>query len=372
MELYELKQKHSALEDRIKDIEQLLDVDSLKETIDTIEQKTYRNDFWDNHDEAQKTVQKLNRLKKRYKAYKDLKEGMDNLSVAIELLEMGEEVDSAEEDVDALKAQFDKLETLLYLSESYDDSPAIIEIHPGAGGTESHDWAMMLYRMYTRYAESQGYSLEVNDYLPGSEAGLKNATFTVDGDHAYGKFKAEHGVHRLVRISPFDASKRRHTSFAGVSVIPYIDDNVEVDIKDEDLRVDTYRSSGAGGQSVNTTDSAVRITHLPTEITVSCQNERSQIKNREQAMKILRAKLHQLEQKKRSEEIERLRGEDMSNAFGSQIRSYVMHPYTMVKDHRTEKETSQVEKVLDGDIDDFIMSYLKQVSKEKASDGKDA
>jgi len=369
MELHEARQHYESFARRISDIEAILDVDALKTRIEKLEAETYANDFWDDHQRAQRTIRHLKGLKKRFDAYRSLKDSMENLAVAIELLEMGESVPSLDADVAALERDLASTETMLYLSGEYDQNDAVLEIHPGAGGTESHDWASMLYRMYRRYAEANQFSFTVNDYQDGSEAGLKQATVTIEGEYAYGKLKSEHGVHRLVRLSPFDSSNRRHTSFAGVVVIPSLDDEVDVEIKNEDLRIDTYRSSGAGGQSVNTTDSAVRITHLPTEITVSCQNERSQIKNREQAMKILKAKLHRLEAQKREEEIEQLRGQDVANAFGSQIRSYVLHPYTMVKDHRTQQESSQAQKVLDGELEAFIRSYLRYASRKEGPDG---
>jgi peptide chain release factor 2 len=264
----------------------------------------------------------------------------------------------------SLEQTLESFETMVYLSDRNDDLNAIIEIHPGAGGTESHDWAEMLYRMYFRYAENKGFTVLVNDYQSGGEAGIKSATLSISGDYAFGLLKAERGVHRLVRISPFDASGRRHTSFASVNVVPEVDDTIDIEIKDNDLKIDTFRSSGAGGQSVNTTDSAVRITHLPTNMVVSCQNERSQIKNREQALKILKGKLYQRELEKQQEALNAERNSDTSNAFGSQIRSYVLHPYTMVKDHRTNEEMGNTTKVLDGEIDPFIRAYLRLLTKE--------
>ncbi len=359
MELYEIKQTYEKFQSRLEDMKKMLDIDALKKEIDTLEAKTYENSFWDDHKQANKTIQELKRLKNTYARYEDLKDKLENIELAIELLELGE----GEEDVETLLKEtenaFDDLETKLFLSEDYDALNAIVEIHPGAGGTESQDWAMMLYRMFKRYSEKRGFTFEVNDYIDGAEAGLKSATVSIKGDYAFGILKAESGVHRLVRISPFDSSGRRHTSFASVNVVPEIDDTIELDIADSDLKIDTYRSSGAGGQSVNTTDSAVRITHKPTNIVVTCQNERSQIQNREQAMKILKGKLYQLEIERKQEEIANLKGADSANAFGSQIRSYVMHPYSMVKDHRTNYETGNVENVMDGDLDPFINAYFK-------------
>lgn len=258
-----------------------------------------------------------------------------------------------------LQKQYEELSLFLLLNKKYDNSNSILEIHAGAGGTEACDWAYMLYRMYTRYCEKKGYKIEVLDYQQGEEAGLKSVSFEVKGPYAYGYLKCEKGVHRLVRLSPFDSSNRRHTSFASVDVIPEIDSSIEVVINEKDLKIDVYRSTGAGGQGVNTTDSAVRITHLPTSIVVTCQNERSQIQNKEVALKVLKSKLYVLEEQKREEELAKEKGQQRTIEFGSQIRSYVMHPYSMVKDHRTNCETSNTKAVLDGEIDDFIESCLK-------------
>jgi peptide chain release factor 2 len=251
----------------------------------------------------------------------------------------------------------------MLLSEPYDKNNAILELHPGAGGTESQDWASMLLRMYTRWAEKKNYTVETLDYLPGDEAGLKSVTMMIKGYNAYGFLKAEKGVHRLVRISPFDSSGRRHTSFVSCEVMPEMEDSVEVEVRTEDLRIDTYRASGAGGQHVNTTDSAVRITHLPTNIIVTCQNERSQLKNRDQAMKMLRAKLYQRQIEERQQEMDEIRGEQKEIGWGSQIRSYVFHPYNMVKDHRTNVEMGNTQSVMDGNLDPFIDEYLRASMK---------
>ena len=285
----------------------------------------------------------------------------------LELQREGEHVDADIETLMAqLEAEINAIEMTMKLSGEHDERDAILAIHPGAGGTESQDWAEMLLRMYLRYCERKGWSTEIVDYQSGEEAGLKSATVMVRGDYAYGYLKSEHGVHRLVRISPFDAAKRRHTSFASVYVYPDIDEEIEIEINDKDLRVDTYRSSGAGGQHVNVTDSAVRITHLPTGIVVTCQNERSQHKNRDVAMKLLRAKLYQLEVEKRQEEQEKLEGEKKDIAFGSQIRSYVLQPYQMVKDLRTGYEVGDVQRVLDGDLDGFVEAYLAAGARKTA------
>jgi len=367
MENHEIKQTQEHLKAQLEELERLLDTEALKKDISALETKTYENSFWDDHEKAQVTIRKIKRLKNRLDAYEDFKERIEDLDVAIELIEMDEDPGDVESLIKDAKQTLEKLETMLFLSESYDQFNAIVELHPGAGGTESQDWALMLYRMYKRYAEKKGFTFEMNDYLEGGEAGIKSATFSIKGDNAFGLLKAESGVHRLVRISPFDSSGRRHTSFASVNVVPEIDDTIDVEIKETDLKIDTYRSSGAGGQSVNTTDSAVRITHKPTNIVVTCQNERSQIQNREQAMKILKGKLYQLELERKHAELSAMGNQDASNAFGSQIRSYVLHPYEMVKDHRTSHETGNVSAVLDGDLDGFIHAYFKWRMKEKSN-----
>jgi len=264
-----------------------------------------------------------------------------------------------EEELQQLTGRLNQFELQLLLSEEYDKNNAILELHPGAGGTESQDWGSMLLRMYTRWAEKKGFKVETLDYLPGDEAGIKSVTLAIKGHNAYGYLKAEKGVHRLVRISPFDASGRRHTSFVSCEVMPEFNEEIQVDIRTEDLKIDTYRATGAGGQHINTTDSAVRITHLPTGVVVTCQSERSQIKNRESAMKMLKAKLYQREIERQEQELLEIRGEQKEIGWGSQIRSYVFHPYSMVKDHRTNTESGNVQAVMDGDLDQFINAYLR-------------
>lgn len=292
----------------------------------------------------------------------------------VEWANQGEKVDDdLAEGLDDLAAEVEAAEIKKMLGGEHDHSSAILSVHPGAGGTESQDWAEMLLRTYLRWSERRGFSRDIIDYQPGDEAGIKSATITVNGDYAYGLLLAEAGVHRLVRISPFDQASRRHTSFASVFVWPELPDDVEVEVEDKDLRIDTYRSSGAGGQHVNVTDSAVRITHLPTNIVVSCQNERSQHRNRDSAMKVLRARLYDLKLQEKQERLEKIGGEKKDIAFGSQIRSYVLHPYQMVKDHRTKVEVGNVERVLDGDLDFFIRRYLMQkASTTNESSGIDA
>ena len=323
--------------------------------------------FWDKQEYAQEVGRKRRRVEKRVQATESLDTKTEELDVLLDLQKEGEGVDA---DIEALVAQLEsevtEIEMTMKLSGEHDDRDAIVAIHPGAGGTESQDWAEMLLRMYLRYAERRGWSTEMVDYQSGEEAGIKSATMMVRGDYAYGYLKSEHGVHRLVRISPFDAAKRRHTSFASVYIYPDIDEDIEIEINDKDLRVDTYRSSGAGGQHVNVTDSAIRITHLPTGIVVTCQNERSQHKNRATAMKLLKARLYQLEVEKRQEEQEKLEGEKKEIGFGSQIRSYVLQPYQMIKDLRTGYEVGDVQRVLDGDLDGFIEAYLAQRAKATA------
>jgi peptide chain release factor 2 len=289
-----------------------------------------------------------------------------DIKTYFDLHQEGEQVETElRSEIDGLRQLVDQLETETLLSGENDLRNAIVTIHPGAGGTESQDWGDMLLRMYLRWAERQGFQAVLNDYQPGEEAGLKSATFSVSGDYAYGLLTSEIGVHRLVRISPFDQAKRRHTSFASVFVSPEIDESIEVDIKPEDLRVDTYRSSGKGGQHVNTTDSAVRITHIPTGIVVSCQNERSQHKNRERAMSMLRSKLYEAELEKKRAETKKIEDSKLDIDFGSQIRSYVLQPYRMVKDHRTKMEVGDVDRVLDGDLQPFIRAYLRMRRGDK-------
>ena len=340
-----------------------LDVESLKAEYKELTEKTMEPGFWDDTESAQKVIREQNNIKSKTDVYDELMESIEESEVALELMEEEEDdglYEGLKKDLNAIekKAQEFKIQTLL--NGEYDMNNAILSLHAGAGGTEAQDWASMLLRMYTRYAESKGYSVEIMDMLNEDEAGIKSATIRVAGPHAYGYLKSEKGVHRLVRISPFDAAKKRHTSFTSLDVYPELDDDMEVEINSDDIKVDTYRSSGAGGQHVNTTDSAVRITHIPTGIVVQCQNERSQIQNREQAMKMLQAKLVALKEEEKKEKIEDLAGNYSQIAWGSQIRSYVFHPYTMVKDHRTGAEVGDVSRVMDGDLDPFINAYLEE------------
>lgn len=330
--------------------------------IKKLEEDINSPNFWDDNEKAQDKISKLNRLKDFTNNVVSLKnEISDNLEL-LELVSLENDKDVLDSIVNfgkSLDNKVSKLELELLLNGEYDHSNCVVEIHSGAGGTEACDWANMLYRMYTRWCDSKNYKIELLDYLEGDEAGIKRVSFLVKGVNAYGFLRCEKGVHRLVRLSPFDANNKRHTSFASVEVVPEVSNDIDIEIKDEDIKVDVYRSSGAGGQSVNTTDSAVRITHLPTKIVVTCQNERSQIKNREKALSILKGKLKVLEIEEQERKMLALKGESKNIDFGSQIRSYVMHPYSMVKDHRTLVQTSDVIGVLDGDIDIFIDAYLR-------------
>lgn len=319
-------------------------------------------DFWNDQSKAQTVINETNALKEQVNQLSDLNDAYENLDLTYELVkEENDEELLAElvEEITVLSQKMNEFELQLLLSEEYDSKNAILELHPGAGGTESQDWGSMLLRMYTRWGEKRGFKVETLDYLPGDEAGIKSVTLLFKGHNAYGYLKAEKGVHRLVRISPFDSSGRRHTSFVSCEVMPEFDETINIEIRTEDLKVDTYRASGAGGQHINTTDSAVRITHLPTNTVVTCQNERSQIKNKAQAMNMLKAKLYQLEIEQQQADLDEIRGEQKEIGWGSQIRSYVFHPYSMVKDHRTSAETGNLGAVMDGDIDMFIDAYLR-------------
>ena len=340
----------------------LFDISNLKEELKILEEKTNNADFWQDSQNSSKILKQINQIKSKIEFYKKIENNLNNV-IEMNFLVEQEKEESLEEElkksIKQLEKEIEKLEIDTLLSGKYDSNNAILTIHPGAGGTESCDWAQMLYRMYTRWALDNGYNVKELDYLDGEEAGLKSVTFLVEGSYAYGYLKGEMGVHRLVRISPFDSGGRRHTSFASLEVLPEITEDIEIDINPDDLRVDTYRASGAGGQHVNKTSSAVRITHIPTNIVVSCQSERSQIQNRETAMKMLKSKLLDLKEKEHKDKIEDLKGNQMEIAWGSQIRSYVFCPYTMVKDHRTNYEVGNIQAVMDGDLNDFMNAYLK-------------
>jgi peptide chain release factor 2 len=325
-----------------------------------LDELTAGNEFWSDQEKAQAVLKERSSLTEVITQWKKHLKSIEDARIFLEMAEAGDEEAAVEFDnqVEALEKEVREAEMQRMLGEEHDSGNAIVTLHPGAGGLEAQDWAEMLLRMYLRWAERKGYKVEMADYQPGDGGGVKSATFTIEGPYAYGYSKAEAGIHRLVRISPFDANARRHTSFASVFVYPELDDTVEVDIRPEDLRVDTYRAGGAGGQHVNKTDSAVRLTHLSTGIVVTCQNERSQHKNRSTAMKILRARLYELEMEKQKEKMEDLHKTKKDIAWGSQIRSYVLHPYRMVKDHRTGIEVGNTDAVLDGNIDEFIEAYL--------------
>ncbi len=325
-----------------------------------------QQDFWNDQEEANKIIQELKNIKRQAEPIQKAESDVKNIGELIELVEAddAETLNQIKSELTDLEKSVDKLEIDLLLSAKEDRANAFLSIHAGAGGTESCDWTGMLLRMYNRWAENNKFGVDNIDLLPGEEAGVKSVTILIKGVFAYGKLKGENGVHRLVRISPFDSNKRRHTSFASVEVIPEIDHDINIEIKEEDLRVDVYRASGAGGQHVNTTDSAVRITYIPTGIVVQCQNERSQIKNRAIAMKMLKSKLYEVELKQRQEEAEKQHQQKKKIEWGSQIRSYVMHPYSMIKDHRTGVETGNVPAVMDGKLDDFLEGFLKWKVKE--------
>jgi peptide chain release factor 2 len=323
--------------------------------------------FWDNQEEANKTIQSLKEVKRQAEPIQKAESDVKTIGELLELAEADDKeiLHQINDEITGLETAIDKLEIDLLLSEKEDHANAFLTVHSGAGGTESCDWVSMLFRMYNRFAEENGFPVDLIDFLPGEEAGIKSATILIKGEFAYGRLKGENGVHRLVRISPFDANKRRHTSFASVEVIPEIDQDIKIEVKEEDLRIDVYRSSGAGGQHVNKTESAVRITHNPTGIVVSCQQERSQIKNRAMAMKMLKSKLYELELKQQQAEADKHNQQKQKIEWGSQIRSYVMHPYSMIKDHRTGVETGNVPAVMDGKLDAFLDGYLRWQVQQK-------
>ena len=352
--------KTSELEERLAELEAFFDVNGLRGEAEDLGEEMSQPGFWDDPEEAKAISARFSRVQGRISLLDGLRGSLTDSEELLELAEDDRELLSeVEAELKRVERVLEEQEVARLFSGEYDEGDAILTINPGAGGVDSQDWAEMLARMYRRWAELRGLGLEVIEYTEGEEAGIKSATFTVSGEYAFGLLSAERGVHRLVRISPFDAGARRHTSFASVAVAPVVDEAVEVEIEEKDLKVDTYRASGAGGQHVNKTDSAVRITHLPTGIVAQCQNERSQHQNREVAMRVLRARLFELEREKREQEIAAQSGEKADIEWGSQIRSYVLHPYKLVKDHRTGEETANVDRVLDGDLDAFVYAYLK-------------
>jgi len=356
----ELKDKTSELEGRLAELEAFFGVERLRTEAEELGEDMSRPGFWDDAEEARMVSARFSRVQARIELLDGLKASLMDSEELLELAEEdGDLLPEVEEELRRVERVLEEQEVARLFAGEYDEGDAILTINSGAGGVDSQDWAEMLARMYRRWAERRGFGLEVIEYTEGEEAGIKSATFTVSGEYAFGLLSAERGVHRLVRISPFDAGARRHTSFASVAVAPVVGEAVEVEIEEKDLKVDTYRASGAGGQHVNKTDSAVRITHLPTGIVAQCQNERSQHQNREVAMRVLRARLFELEREKREQEIAAQSGEKAEIEWGSQIRSYVLHPYKLVKDHRTGEESANVDRVLDGDLDAFVYAYLK-------------
>ena len=347
----------------------LFEVEKLKSRLENLEKETLKEDFWSN--DNSKILQEIKILKDNINSYNKIYNEIQNCIEMNNLLVLEEDKEILQElleDTKRIRKDIESLEIKTLLSGKYDMNNAIVSMHPGAGGTESQDWVEMLYRMYTRWAEKHNFQVKELDYLEGDEAGIKSVTFLVKGEYAYGYLKGEMGVHRLVRISPFDSGGRRHTSFASVEVLPEIEEDIQIDINPDDLRIDTYRASGAGGQHINKTSSAVRITHIPTNIVVACQSERSQIQNRETAMKMLKSKLFDVKEKERQKNITDLKGEQKDIAWGSQIRSYVFCPYTLVKDHRTNKDIGNAQSVLDGNINPFINAYLNWVNTGKKAD----
>ena len=362
MELFEIRQAINAAIDKLNALAISLNLEKVKSDMDDLAKQQLDEHFWDDPKAAQHLIKEYNTLKDLYESYYQNKQCLDDLAITADDLNKGydeEMFELLEEEFPVAMKQFEEYEIKVLLSNDYDHSNAMLEIHPGAGGTESQDWAMMLFRMYQRYAQKNGYSFEVLDYQDGDEAGMKSCSVLIKGDLAYGYLKGESGVHRLVRISPFDASGRRHTSFASVEITPEFNNEIEIEIEDKDLEIDTMRASGAGGQHINKTDSAVRMRHIPTGIVVSSQTERSQIMNRENCLNMLKSKLYQraiLENEARKKE---LKGDQKAIEWGSQIRSYVFCPYTMVKDHRTNYEEGNGDKVMDGEISAFLFNYLK-------------
>ena len=361
LQFEELKLRLEGLEPELKDLKSALNIDRLGNEIAELERKAAEPSFWDDMENSQKLLQHTAQLKDSVETYHKLESLYEDTMTLIELADEEEDLDSlpeAEQDVDEFQKQLEKVRLTTLLTGEYDKKNAILTFHAGAGGTEAQDWAQMLYRMYTRWAERHGYSYQLLDYEDGEEAGIKSATILIEGENAYGYLKSENGVHRLVRVSPFDANARRQTSFAAVEVMPDLPDDSEIEIRPEDIEMQACRSSGAGGQHVNKTSSAVRLTHLPTGIVVFCQTERSQFQNRDNAMKMLKARLMELKIQQHAEKISDIKGAQMKIEWGSQIRSYVFMPYTLAKDTRTGYEMGNIQAVMDGDIDGFINAYL--------------
>ena len=366
VELDQFRYRISGYDKPMAQIKNSLDLDNKQKRIEELEADMESPGFWDNPDKSQNAMKELKGLKDAFERYNELETGLDDVKTLIEMAEESNDqslIPEIEEEITGLEDKMESLRIETLLSGEHDACDAILTLHAGAGGTESCDWCQMLFRMYTRWAERKGYQVQTIDYLEGEEAGIKSVTIEISGENAYGHLKSEHGVHRLVRISPFNANGKRQTSFASVEVLPELTKDQDIEIRPEYLKIDTYRASGAGGQHVNKTESAIRITHIPTGIVVQCQNERSQFANKDTAMSMLKSKLIELKERAHKEKIEDLTGELKDMGWGSQIRSYVFHPYNMVKDHRTNEETSNVNAVMNGDIDQFITTYLKSISK---------
>ncbi len=371
MELYEIKNGLEKARLLLKELYISANIEILKREIEGLTVQTMEETFWNDQNKAKKIYDQLNEMKKIADEYDILEHLLLDLEETYNIVKETEDPDFEESlnvDYKEFEDKLDQYEKILLFSEQYDHHNVILEIHPGAGGTESQDWAQMLMRMYSRYCDKKGFKLEILDYLDGDEAGLKSVTMRIIGYNAYGHLKAEKGVHRLVRISPFDSSKRRHTSFASVDVMPEFDNDIDIEINPNDIKVDTYRASGAGGQHVNKTDSAIRMTHIPTNIVVTCQSQRSQIQNREQALIMLKTKLYQLMLEEQASQLSEIKGEQKAIEWGSQIRSYVLHPYSLVKDNRSMYESSNPKNILDGDLDECIYAYLKSMVKENTND----
>ncbi len=358
-----MKDELQNLKQKIEDTKKLLKIEKLKLKMEKLGEQMNEEGFWENQESATAISKDYQDIKEEVEKWDLLSDRAGDLLELLKMVKTGKEKKDLQKDFEKLQKDFDDYEFFLLFDGPYDKNNAIVAIHSGSGGTDSQDWAEMLLRMILRFCESRGWQTKIIDESKGQEAGIKSVMLEVKGKYAYGYLKSEHGTHRLVRISPFDAEKMRHTSFALIEVVPEIDNEIDVEIKPEDLRIDTFNSSGAGGQSVNTAYSAVRIVHNPTGITVSCQNERSQTQNKETALKVLKSKLLKLEEERLQKEKQELRGEYKSAEWGNQIRSYVLHPYKMVKDHRTDYETSEPDKVLDGDLDDFMIAYLKRIKE---------
>ena len=366
--LEEAKRRLVALEDVLKELGNQLRIDEAKEKAQDLERETMVQDFWNDAEKSSKKLREIKQLKDKVESYEELVARLEDATVLCEMAIEANDEDSADEvvaETDCIEQEAERKRIEVLLSGQYDKNNAILSFHPGAGGTEAQDWASMLYRMYTRWGEKHGYNVKLVDWLDGDEAGLKSATIMIEGMNAYGYLKSENGVHRLVRVSPFDASGRRHTSFASVEVMPEFEDDTDIVLKDEDLEITAHRSSGAGGQHINKTDSAIRIVHKPTGIVVGCQTERSQLQNKETALKMLKAKLMEIKIREKLDRIEDIQGNKANIEWGSQIRSYVFMPYTLAKDTRTGFEDGNIDSVMDGNIDGFINAYLKQLSKEE-------